>query len=299
MKANLDLYYVFYVVAKEGSVTNASKVLYVSQPAITLQIKKLEDLLRISLFTRTKHGMVLTDEGNVLFEYVKNGINNIINGENIISSLKELDTGSIRIGVSTTICRYVLMSYLETFHELYPKVDIQIINNKSEVLLKELRNGNLDMIMLFSPACNNKDLKIYNVLEVNDIFVTSKKYSNLINKKIKLDDLNSYPLIFLSNQSSSRNCLNKYLKDYSIDLKPKLEVVSFNLIVDLIKTGFGIGFVTKEFIKDEIDKELLYEINVSPVPPKRDIVIATIDKKEYNPCVKKLIELLVKKTRII
>ena len=107
---NLNLYRIFYYVAKEGSISASANVLFISQPAITFQIKKLEEQLGVSLFTRTKHGMILTDEGKVLFEYVKNGIENISNGENALSNLKNLDSGTIRIGVSTTICRYIYVS---------------------------------------------------------------------------------------------------------------------------------------------------------------------------------------------
>lgn len=294
MGISLDLYRIFYIVAKEGSISKAANILFISQPAITFQIKKLEEQLGVSLFTRTKHGMILTDEGKVLFEYVKNGIENISNGENALSNLKNLDSGTIRIGVSTTICRYILMPYLEKFHEKYPNIDIQINNNISNNLIKELRNGNLDILMLFSPSTENKDLIITKVKEVQDIFVGNKKYYDLMDKSNDLNDLKSYPLIFPNSSSNSRTYLNKYLKDNNIDLKPKLEVVSYNLIVDLIKAGFGIGYVTKEFIKDELDNKSLYEIKITPSIPKRTIVIATMDKKEPNYSVKKLIEMINK-----
>ena len=294
MDISLDLYRVFYIVAKEGSISRAANVLFISQPAITFQIKKLEEQLSVSLFTRTKHGMILTDEGKVLFEYVRNGIENISNGENALSNLKNLDSGTIRIGVSTTICRYILMPYLEKFHEKYPNIDIQINNNISNNLIKELRNGNLDILMLFSPATENKDLIITKVKEVQDIFVGNKKYYDLLDKSTNLKNLKSYPLIFPNSSSNSRIYLNKYLKDNKVDLNPKLEVVSYNLIVDLIKTGFGIGYVTKEFIKDELDNKSLYEIKITPSIPKRTIVIATMNKKEPNYSVKKLIEMINK-----
>lgn len=294
MNISLDLYRIFYIVAKEGSISAAANVLFISQPAITFQIKKLEDQLGVSLFTRTKHGMILTDEGKVLFEYVKNGIENISNGENALSNLKNLDSGTIRIGVSTTICRYILMPYLEKFHEKYPNIDIQINNNISNNLIKELRNGNLDILMLFSPLTENKDLIVTKVKDVQDIFVGNKKYYDLIDKSSSLNNLKAYPLIFPNSSSNSRTYLNKYLKENNVDLKPKLEVVSYNLIVDLIKAGFGIGYVTKEFIKDELDNKLLYKIKITPNIPKRTIVIATIDKKEPNYSVKKLIEMIKK-----
>lgn len=294
MDISLDLYRIFYIVAKEGSISASANILFVSQPAITFQIKKLEEQLGVSLFTRTKHGMMLTDEGKVLFEYVKNGIENISNGENALSNLKNLDSGIIRIGVSTTICRNILMPYLEKFHEKYPNIDIQINNNISNNLIKELRNGNLDILMLFSPSTENKDLIITKVKEVQDIFVGNKKHYDLIDKNDNLNNLKSYPLIFPNFSSNSRTYLNKYLKENNVDLKPKLEVVSYSLIVDLIKAGFGIGYVTKEFIKDELDNKSLYEIKITPSIPKRTIVMATMDKKEPNYSVKKLTEMINK-----
>lgn len=292
MNINLDLYRIFYVVAKSGSISAAADVLFISQPAITFQIKKLEDQLGISLFTRTKHGVILTDEGKVLFDYVKNGIESITNGENALSNLKNLDSGVIRIGASTTVCRHIVMPYLEKFHELYPKIDIQIVNNLTSNLIKELRNGNLDILFLNMPMNENKDLKITFLTDVQDIFVGNKKYYDLTNGKISLKDLNSFPLIFQKLPSNTRTYLNNYLKDNNVDLKPQLEVVSYNLIMDLVKAGFGIGYATKEFIKTELENNSLYEIEVVPKVPKRFIGIATIDKKTPNYSVKKLIEIM-------
>jgi len=294
MNINLDLYRIFYIVAKNGSISSAANILYISQPAITFQIKKLEEQLGVSLFTRTKHGVLLTDEGKVLFNYVKTAIDSIDNGENALSNLKNLDTGTIRIGVSTTICRYILMPYIEKFHEMYPNIDIQINNNVSNNLIKELRNGNLDILMLFKPSIDNKDLKIQELVDVQDIFVGNKKYFDLMQGKTNLKDLEQYPLIFPSSSSNSRTYLNKYLKDNNSNLKPKLEVVSYNLIVDLIKAGFGIGYATKEFVSDEIKNKTLFEIKIKPSIQKRSIVIATIDKKEPNYSTKKLIEMMIK-----
>lgn len=294
MNINLDLYRIFYVIAKSGSISAAAETLFISQPAITFQIKKLEDQLGISLFTRTKHGVILTDEGKVLFDYVKNGIESITNGENALSNLKNLESGIIRIGASTTVCRHVVMPYLEIFHELYPKIDIQIVNNLTSNLLKDLRNGNLDILFLNMPMDENKDLKIIPITSVQDIFVGNKKYYDLTNGKLNLNNLNSFPLIFQKLPSNTRAYLNNYLKKNNVNLKPQLEVVSYNLIMDLVKAGFGIGYATKEFIKPELDNKILYEIEITPTIPKRFIGIVTIDKKTPNYSVKKLIEIVTR-----
>lgn len=296
MNINMELYKIFYIVAKNGSISAAANILFISQPAITFQIKKLEEQLDVSLFTRTKHGVILTEEGKILFNYVKDGIENIINGENAITNLKNLDSGTIRIGVSTTICRYILMPHLEEFHKKYPKIDIQINNNLSNNLLKELRNGNLDILIMFSPENDNKDLILRPITDVQDIFVGNKKYYDLTKGKLNLKNLESYPLILPSSSSNSRIHLNKYLKENKCDITPKLEVVSYNLIIDLIKAGFGIGYATKEFISDELNNKSLYEIKIDNNISKRTIVIATIDKKEPNYSSKKLIEMITNKS---
>lgn len=294
MNISLDLYRIFYVVAKNGSISAAADVLFISQPAITYQIKKLEEQLEVSLFTRTKRGVILTDEGKVLYDYVKKGIESIANGENALSNLKNLDSGVIRIGASTTVCRHVVMPYLEKFHELYPKIEIQIVNNLTSNLLKDLRNGNLDILFLNMPMNKSKDLKVTFLKEVQDIFVGNKKYYELIKGKLNLKDLDSYPLIFQKLPSNTRTYLNNYLKKNHIDLKPQLEVVSYNLIMDLVKSGFGIGYATKEFIQAELENKALYEIKVIPKIPKRFIGIVTIEKKTPNYSIKKLIEMMTK-----
>ena len=295
MNISLDLYRLFYIVAKEGSISRAANILFISQPAITLQIKKLESELGVSLFTRTKHGVVLTEEGNILFEYIKVAMDNIINGENALSNLKNLDSGIIRIGASTTVSKHIVMPYLERFHEMYPKIEIQIVNSLTTNLLKELRNGNLDILFLNLPMDENKDLKIIPITDVHDIFVGNKKYFDLTKGKISLEELNNYPLLFQKMPSNTRAYLNNYLKSNNTNLKPQLEVVSYNLIMDLVSAGFGIGYATKEFIKSELEKKELYEIKVEPNVPKRFIGIATIDKKTPNYSVKKLIQMITAK----
>ena len=141
----------------------------------------------------------------------------------------------------------------------------------------------------------NKDLKIIPITDVHDIFVGNKKYYDLTKGRISLKELNNYPLLFQKLPSNTRAYLNKYLKSNNVDLKPQLEVVSYNLIMDLVSAGFGIGYATKEFIESELETNRLFEINVEPSVPKRFIGIVTIDKKTPNYSVKKLIEMIIAK----
>lgn len=293
MNINYECYRIFYHVATSGSISKAAEELLISQPAVTWQIKSLEEQLCITLFIRTKRGVILTDEGKVLFEYVKNGVESFSNGENALTNLRNLDYGIIKIGASATVSKHVLMPYLARFHEKYPNIEIKIVNTLTEKLLRELRNGNLDILLLNLPMKQAKDLKITKVLDVQDIFVGNKKYYELTNGSLKLKDLNKYPLLFQKNPSNTREYLDNYLKANNEHLRPQMEIVSYNLIMDFVSAGFGIGYATKEFIKEELESKKLYEINITPKVPKRYIGIVTLNKTIPNYSVKKLIDLML------
>lgn len=290
---NLESYYIFYVVAKEKSITKAAANLYISQPAVTFQIKKLEQELGLPLFIRTKKGTILTKEGETFFKYVKTAIESLENGLSTLTNLKELDSGIIRIGASTTVSKYVLMPSLAKFHETYPNIEIKIENNLTENLLTDLRNGNLDLLLLNMPMEKHQDIKITKVMDVEDIFVGNKKYYELTKGHVNLKDLNNYPLLFQKSPSNTREYLNNYLKNNHINLIPKMEVVSYNLIMEFVKNGFGISYATKEFIKDELERKELYEIKVTPKVPKRYIGIITLNNTIPNYSVRKLLEMML------
>lgn len=295
MNINYESYKIFYYTAINKSVSKAAEILLISQPAVSYQIKTLEDELGLTLFVRTKKGVTLTEEGEILFSYVKKGIEAFTNGENALTNLKNLDYGNIRIGSSATVSKHVLMPYLEKFHKTYPNIEINITNNLTEELLKDLRNGNLDILILNMPMTEYKDLSIRKIMNVQDIFVTNEYYYKKINGSINLKDLNKYPLLFQKKPSNTREYLDKYLKENNTNLTPKMEIVSYNLIMDFLKIGFGIGYATKEFIKPELANKELYELDVIPKVPKRYIGIVTLKQRIPNFSVNKLIDLMTKK----
>lgn len=295
MNINYESYKIFYYVSKYLSISKAADKLLISQPAVSYHIKTLEEMLGITLFIRTKKGVTLTDEGKVLFKYVEKAIESFINGENALTNLKNLDYGNIRIGASATVSKHVLMPYLEIFHKKYPNIDIDITNNLTENLLTELRNGNLDMLLLNLPMNEAKDLKIEKVVDVQDIFVTNNDFYQKINGKINLSELNNYPLLFQKKPSNTREYLDNYLKENKVNLIPKMEIVSYNLIMDFLKIGFGIGYATKEFIKLELNNQELFELDIVPKVPKRYIGIVTLKQTVPNFSVNKLVDIMTNK----
>ena len=130
MNINFELYKIFYVVATNQSITKASNELMITQPAVSQGIQNLENSLNTTLFIRTKKGVILTNEGEELYKYIKEGMNYFINGTNKINDLKNLDSGILRIGASTSLTENYLMKYITKFHRLHPNIEIKIIFEK-------------------------------------------------------------------------------------------------------------------------------------------------------------------------
>lgn len=294
MNINYEAYKIFYNVANTKSISKSAEELCISQPAVSWQIKNLENQIGCQLFTRTKKGVTLTKEGEILFTYVKKGIEAFANGESVLTNYKNLDVGTIRIGASTTVCRYCIMPYLEKFHKLYPNIDIQIVNTLTENLLTDLHNGNLDLLVLNMPMKEYKDLNIIKLMDVHDTFVANKDYYNLTKGKIKINELKNYPLLIQKSPSNTRAYLDAYLKENNISITPKMEIVSYNLIMDFAAAGFGIAYATKEFVSDELNNKKLYEIEVIPKVKERYIGIVTLNNNIPNYTVNKLIEIMTK-----
>ena len=268
MNINFELYKVFNEVATAKSISKAAENLLISQPAVTQSIKTLEDQLGGKLFIRTPKGVILTNEGEELYKYIKEGMNYFINGTNKFSSLKNLDSGVINIGATTVISEHYLMPYLDKFHTKYPNVDISIQNDLTENLIKELRNGNLDIIIINIPSTNIKDIDTYELITLEDIFVGNSKYKEKKYNTVK--DLLKEDILLQKAPSVTRNNFNNYLKENNLECTPKMEVVSHSLLTKLTENGFGIALLTKNFIEDKLGSTL-YEINITEKLPKRNL----------------------------
>lgn len=291
---DLNLYKIFYIVAITGNITKASEKLYISQPAVTKSIKQLEKSLGGALFIRTKKGVTLTEEGKVLVEYVRNILDEAKNAENKINSLIKLEEGKIHIGASATVSKHFLMPYLEEFHRLYPNIDIEITNELTTNLVKGLRNGYIDFLVTNLPMKEYMDLDIKVCAKLHDSFACSNKYLQDEKRVYNLEELLKHKIITQKEPSNTRAFLNQYMQNNSIEFHPDIEIVSYNLVVEFIKAGFGIGYVTKEFVKQEIKNKEIYEIKVEPKIPTRDLGIITLKNNNLNYAATKFIELIMK-----
>ena len=236
MNINFELYKVFYVVANNKSISKGAEVLSISQPAVSQAIHNLEGQLGTTLFVRTKKGIILTKEGEELYSYIKDGMNYFINGTNKLYNLKNMDEGVIKIGASTSITEYYLMKYIDKFHKMYPNIEIRIVNQLTDILIQELRYGNLDIVIGLESYKENKDLKFNKLDKIEYIFISNKELD------LSLDEVVKNNLVLQVEPSVGRMVFDKYIKSHNLSYEKYMEVVSHRLLVDFVNSGLGIGF---------------------------------------------------------
>ena len=296
MEINYESYKIFYFVALYGSISKAANSLYISQPAITKSIKKLESELGITLFNRGPKGVNLTENGKVFYEFIKEGVESFINGEHKLTSLKNLETGIIKIGASTTVTKYFLLPYIEEFHNMFPNIDISITNHLTDNLISNLKKGGLDLLIVNLPMKNDNDLDITPCAVLHDCFAGNLDYKNKITSEISLQDLvEKYPIITQKEPSNTRSFLNSVMEKNKIYFHPKFDIVSYSLVKDFAKIGMGISYITKEFTKEELDNEFLYEIPIKEKIPERGLGIVVPKNTITSFATQKLIEIITGK----
>lgn len=295
MNINFELYRIFYEVATIGNITKASQKLMISQPAVTKQIKALENQLGGELFIRTKRGVILTDNGKEIYNHIKQGMHCFEAAELQFSNLKKLETGIVRIGISTTLCRIFLLKYLEIFHKLYPNITIQIFTDPSKVMRNMLKDGTIDILIAKDADIEDEELLVQSVGTLHQCFISSNDhYMELKDKTIKLQDLDQYPLLLPKAPSTTRKLINDFCKEKGIKLTSRLEIASANLLEDFVRIGLGIGLVTKEYATKNIGADRFFVIKTEPELPSVPFSLITLKNSYHSFGANKLIEMILK-----
>ncbi|MBO5928003.1 MAG: LysR family transcriptional regulator [Clostridia bacterium] len=290
---NLELYKVFYAVARCGSLTKAAEELYISQPAVSQAIKQLETQLGGQLFVRTHKGMELSETGGKqIFKTVEQALRLFEEAENKYAELKDTATGVLRICASDTVSTHFLLPYIKKYHEKYPDVNLVLINGTSRETAEMLKTDKADIGFVNLPI-DDTDINLCNtVMRLNDTFVASDKFSELFNEKVDLKRLQDFPLLMLELSTATRKAIVSFAHSQGIHLHPEIELASLELMVELAKNGMGIACIPREFVKHELERGVLKEIKTEPSLPTRAIGLALSKTDKIPFTVKEFIKIL-------
>lgn len=275
MNQNLSSYRIFYTVANTGNISKAAKELYISQPAISKSIQKLEENVGCKLFSRSSRGVVLTDEGKLLYEHVSEAFETLTMGEEKLKRSIELGVGHLKIGVSSTLCKYLLLPYLKEFIRQNPHISISISCQSTNDTLKLLEDNKIDIGLIGKPE-NLKNIHFDFLEEIEDIFVAAKDYlRNLKARGIQKDHiLQSSTLMLLDKNNMTRQYIDDYLQENQIIIKDSIDISDMDLLIDFARIGVGVACVIKNFVREDLENGTLMEIPLGFPIHKREVGFA-------------------------
>lgn len=252
---NLNLYRVFYTVAKTKSFSESTKLLHISQPAISKHIQNLEYELDTILFCRTNRGIELTKEAKQLLPYVEKAYNYIMLGERELKESKVGEKSYISLGILPSISSYYLKNELKEFISTNPNITLQITSASNKHLIDLLLQHTLDLIIIANNTITNKNLKEIPIYTDKYVFAAHNTYPNIENITTLNDIINDKIILPANHQE-----LDKYLAIKELKLIPILESDSIEMILNYTNEGLGIGYLPLEVVKQN-DNLKVIDIN--------------------------------------
>ncbi len=269
----LNLYHIFYTVARCGNISAAAKKLYISQPAVSKSISRLEESFASPLLIRNSRGVALTENGKLLYKHLDTAFQAIRQGEEMISRNDLLGAGSLSMGVSTTLCKYVLLPYLQDYIAANPYVKVSLSCQSTYETMASLENGTLDLGLVGeSERMENSHLSFLPIRKIHDIFVCSPEYLDKLREQSgeNGDLLTQGTFLLLNKNNITRQYMDKHMLLQNITMEHQVEVTTMDLLIDFARIGLGIACVIGEFVQRELKEGSLVECSIrEPIPPRR------------------------------
>ena len=284
---NLNLYKVFYDVAKYGSFSKTAEFTYTTQSAISKSIKKLEDELETKLFYRNKTGIELTEKGLELLYYVEKSYGNLLTAERVMLESKNLERGKLSIGLPSHIASFFFFDKIVDFHNKYPNIEIVLMNGSTRALLELLDKHTIDFIIDTGPInTNNKDLDIVKLSTVKYSFICNKDNYKDYGDIKSLKDLEDKPLVLPIEGTSNRKALNELFLKNNIKPKKVMSIHKSEVILNAVDNNLGIGYIINNIIKNNEKYKVL---DIKEELPTADIDVV-FNKKFITSAPKRFME---------
>lgn len=288
MTANFEHYKIFYYVAKYKNLTRAANALVTSQPSVTYCMQNLENVLGCKLFIRSRKGVTLTEEGELLYSYVAPACQQLLQGEEKLQELLGQQHEHINVGATQMAMLSYLVTRLDQFQDQYSQVKLNIFNYNTQQTLNELKAGKIDLAIITTPFDHEESMKVVKVKNFKSVLVGGPKYKEYGGRNVYLAEVAKLPLITMSSNTTTYHFFQDFYRSCGLTMQPSIEVASMDLILPVILKNLGIGFVPEEFVQPLVASGGLVEINLYEQIPLRDICIVSDSKRPLSAAAKKL-----------
>lgn len=282
MDINFEYYKIFYYAAKYKNITKAAAALGSNQPNVTRIIKLLETQLNCRLFIREPRGLSLTESGEKLYSHVEIAYKHFINAQEEISGQTDKDSGTIELGATETALHLFLLNTMRNFKMTYPKMRIKVHNHNTPELIQALSAGKIDFAVITTPFKASKNFHCENLYNFYEILVGGPQYQFLCHKTLELQELKNYPLIGLGRGTATYDLYKDFFIAHNTDIELDMEVASSDLMLPLIRSNLGIGFVPEDLALPLLKEQHLVQIQMDSTSPMRSIEIVSDKDRRKN-----------------
>jgi DNA-binding transcriptional LysR family regulator len=258
---------VFHTVARLLSFTKAAEELHMTQPAVTFQVRQLEEYFNTRLFDRTHNKVSLTPAGERVSEFAERIFDLYAEMENRVRDLTGEISGALTIGASTTIAEYMLPALLGEFKNRYPDINLRLKVSNSEGIVSMVEHNVIDLGVVESPV-SNKNL-IVEVCHDDQLVVVAAPDHDLVKRggKVSASDIARYPFVSREEGSGTREVIMHYLMEHKVtpsDMTFSLELGSPEAIKGAVEAGMGITILSRSIIGKELKLNMLAELELDP-----------------------------------
>lgn len=273
MGISFDYYKIFYFAARDKSITSAAKALYLTQPTVSRAMQNLENELGCRLFVRSKKGVSLTPEGEILYRHVAEACAHIFEAEEELADKKRYLDGSVRIGASEMTLHNYLLPFLEQFRTCYPSIKLKLSNTSTPAAVTSLKAGLIDFAIIASPIPGETGLFVTELKEFQDILVAGPQFAYLRGRRLSFRELSEYPLICMEEGTTTHQFFDSLFAAHGLKLEPDIEPATSDLVAPMAAHNLGIGFSIYEFALPYLERGELILLEMEEELPKRKICI--------------------------
>jgi DNA-binding transcriptional LysR family regulator len=257
---------VFHTVARLLSFTKAADTLHMTQPAVTFQVRQLEEHFNTRLFDRTHNRISLTEAGSVVYEYADRIFELYGEMENSVREMTGKISGALTIGASTTIAEYMLPALLGDFKDRYPDVTVHLKVSNTEGIVSMVENNTIDLGVVEAPV-SNKNLVVEACRDDHLVAIVPPDHPLADRTSLRFTELLEHPFICREEGSGTREVINEYMgrmEGCAAGLRVAMELGSPEAVKGAVEAGMGVSVVSRATIQKELRLGTLVAIRLDP-----------------------------------
>ncbi|SMQ74970.1 transcriptional regulator, LysR family [Bacillus sp. OV166] len=269
---NIENLKMFCLVVDEGSISQAARLSYVSQPAVTRQIHQLENYYGTLLFDRSEGKLTVTETGRMLYPFAKAIVNDFDRSKEVINQVTGESNASLMVGASLTIGEYLLPSLLGSFKKQAPEIKVTLTIKNTPSVLEDLANNVIDLALV-EGMVENKNFIVEKFADDELVLVYPADHPWRNRTEINIEELANERMIWRESISGTRLIVENALRDYGVldRMESYMEIGSTQAIKSAVEAGLGISILPRLTVARELEQGFLYEIKMTGIEIKRNL----------------------------